>query len=179
MNRADAPVAGWYPDPGQRTRLRWWDGSDWSDHRRVGPRPADLLEPGEDPAAKRSWSTAASAPAPGREVDITSAASAAGRAASGLSREDTSAIVAEVRRATRGELDRATSRLAEQAGSLRTQLEPMIQDYGRRFFRWARRPAVIAIAVYVLYVVATAQLQTSLFDWLGEQVDKVIDPDGS
>ena len=55
----------------------------------------------------------------------------------------------------------------------------MIQDYGRRFLRWARRAAVIAIVVYVLYVVATAQLQTSLFDWLSEQVDKVIDPDGS
>ncbi len=26
------PAAGWYPDPGGRTRLRWWDGTRWTDH---------------------------------------------------------------------------------------------------------------------------------------------------
>jgi hypothetical protein len=29
---AAAPSAGWYPDPGDPSRLRWWDGSDWSGH---------------------------------------------------------------------------------------------------------------------------------------------------
>lgn len=173
MNRTEAPAPGWYPDPVQRARLRWWDGSDWSDHRRVGPRPADLLHTDHQPERARSWSTAA--PEAGSPVDVRGAVSAASRASSAISREDASAIVSEVRRVTRGELDRATTRLTQQAGDLRTQLEPLLQDYGRRFLRWARRAAVIAIAIYVLYVLATAQLQTSLFDWLGDQVDKLID----
>lgn len=27
------PIAGWYPDPsGDKTKLRWWDGSQWTDN---------------------------------------------------------------------------------------------------------------------------------------------------
>jgi hypothetical protein len=26
------PKAGWYPDPTGDSRLRYWDGSDWTDH---------------------------------------------------------------------------------------------------------------------------------------------------
>ena len=178
MNRSEAPAPGWYPDPVQRARLRWWDGSDWADHRRVGPRPADLLDPDDDPSSRRSWSTAAQpahAPRPGAGPPTGSP----GRSGtSGITRNDASVIVDEVRRATRGELDRATSRLAAQAGNLRTQLEPLIQDYGRRFLRWARRAALIAVVIYVLYVVTTTQLQTSVLDWLGEQVDKLVTSNG-
>jgi len=36
------PPAQWYPDPGEPTRLRYWDGTAWTDHVTVGagPRPA-------------------------------------------------------------------------------------------------------------------------------------------
>jgi Protein of unknown function (DUF2510) len=27
-----APGAGWHPDPHGQARLRWWDGSQWTDH---------------------------------------------------------------------------------------------------------------------------------------------------
>ena len=37
MKVADAPTAGWYPDPEGGTRLRWWDGGDWTDDYRVRP----------------------------------------------------------------------------------------------------------------------------------------------
>ena len=42
MKFADAPPAGWYPDPQNRTRLRWWDGLDWTDIRRAPPSDAEL-----------------------------------------------------------------------------------------------------------------------------------------
>src|SRR5688572_11246026 len=31
---AEAAVAGWYPDPYGRRRLRWWDGAAWSAYAR-------------------------------------------------------------------------------------------------------------------------------------------------
>lgn len=31
------PIAGWYPDPQDDTRFRWWDGARWGD---LAPEPA-------------------------------------------------------------------------------------------------------------------------------------------
>lgn len=173
VRRADAPAPGWYPDPVQRARLRWWDGSDWTDHRRVGSLPSDVS--GEDGSTdtsppRRSWSTAAP---PSDGSGITTAAGY--RAGTALRREDASAIVDEVRRATRGELDRATRRLADQAGDLRTQLEPMLREYGGKALRWARRAAVVAVVLWIAYVLVTTQLQTSLLEWVGEQIERFTD----
>jgi uncharacterized protein DUF2510 len=35
-----APVAGWYADPGDTARIRFWDGSTWTDQVAVRPLPA-------------------------------------------------------------------------------------------------------------------------------------------
>ena len=32
------PAAGWFPDPQDRTRLRWWDGRTWAGSTRPAPR---------------------------------------------------------------------------------------------------------------------------------------------
>src|SRR5262245_25951062 len=29
-------AAGWYPDPDDGTQTRYWDGTDWTDHRAAG-----------------------------------------------------------------------------------------------------------------------------------------------
>ena len=40
------PPAGWYPDSGDPTRLRWWDGSAWADYwHDVEPEPEPEPEP--------------------------------------------------------------------------------------------------------------------------------------
>ena len=38
-----APPASWYDDPNDPTQLRWWDGSEWTDH--VVPREEAEPEP--------------------------------------------------------------------------------------------------------------------------------------
>ncbi|WP_022867390.1 DUF2510 domain-containing protein [Schaalia vaccimaxillae] len=34
------PIQGWYPDPAGSGRLRWWDGTTWTDHLRDLPSQA-------------------------------------------------------------------------------------------------------------------------------------------
>lgn len=42
METAGAAVAGWYPDPGDPSQLRWWDGAAWSPHVHRGPTPEPM-----------------------------------------------------------------------------------------------------------------------------------------
>ena len=35
----DAPAAAWYPDPQTPGQVRWWDGSNWTEHVSV-PAPS-------------------------------------------------------------------------------------------------------------------------------------------
>ena len=37
------PIANWYPDPADPTRVRWWDGESWTEHTQ--PRPAPVIDP--------------------------------------------------------------------------------------------------------------------------------------
>jgi hypothetical protein len=35
----DAPAAAWYPDPQMAGRVRWWDGTNWTEHVSVPANP--------------------------------------------------------------------------------------------------------------------------------------------
>jgi uncharacterized RDD family membrane protein YckC len=36
------PKAGWYPDPADASRRRWWDGRSWTEHSHPGTAPPNL-----------------------------------------------------------------------------------------------------------------------------------------
>lgn len=40
------PAAGWYPDPADASRIRWWDGQKWTEHVAVNSstQPASPAE---------------------------------------------------------------------------------------------------------------------------------------
>lgn len=46
------PAAGWYPDPAGGDRLRWWNGSEWTDH--LSTPPAGYSAPAQGMAGGRS-----------------------------------------------------------------------------------------------------------------------------
>ena len=84
---AALPVAGWYPDPEHESQDRWWDGANWSDHRR--PREGVVAVPAAPaavPAAGPAYVPAGTvnpygtAPAPYGTVPYDSAAVAYGSA---------------------------------------------------------------------------------------------------
>jgi hypothetical protein len=42
-----APRAGWYDDPRQPGRLRWWDGERWTDHTEARPESPQSPQPSQ------------------------------------------------------------------------------------------------------------------------------------
>lgn len=68
------PIAGWYPDPsGDKTKLRWWDGNQWTDNyadavapqqpAQVQPQQAQVQQPVQ-PQAQQPQAQAQPQPQP-------------------------------------------------------------------------------------------------------------------
>ena len=51
------PAAGWYPDPADSSRIRWWDGQTWTQHVAVA-------DGGTTPATPQTAPAPAPVPAP-------------------------------------------------------------------------------------------------------------------
>ena len=54
------PIAGWYPDPsGDQTKLRWWDGNQWTDNYAdaVAQATAQSQQPAQPQAAPQPQQT--------------------------------------------------------------------------------------------------------------------------
>jgi hypothetical protein len=166
MRRVDAPRAGWYPDPENRTRLRYWDGLDWTDARRSPPSAAELLSYEQEIAALARTSVPPAASA------MSSMSSVAGRA-------DSKQIVDDVRRAARGEVDRAADLFAQRARQMQRDFVPLVSDYTNRLIRWIRFAAIVAVVLLIAYFVFQVVAQASLFEWIGDRIDNLTNQDSA
>lgn len=162
MRRVDAPRAGWYPDPKSRTSLRYWDGLDWTDARRSPPSAAELLSYEQRAVFEAAHQYVPPAPA---------AADFANRGA----RADNQQIVEDVRRAARGEVDRAADLFSERARQMQRDIAPLVTNYTNRLVRWIRLAAIVAIVLLVAYFVFQVVAQASLFEWIGDRIDNFTD----
>lgn len=164
MRKVDAPAAGWYPDPQNRTRLRWWDGLDWTDVTRAPPSAAELT------AAEASSSLLP-------PDDLVSA----GRQAVGelgSRRQDTQEIIAEVRNVARAEVDRAAEEFTQRAATAARSFTPLITEYTSRIVRWVKFAIFAAFVLFALWLVFQIVAQQSLFEWLGDRIDNLTDQNG-
>ena len=166
MRYADAPAAGWYPDPQSRTSLRWWDGFDWTDIRRAPPSNAELLAAEELQVFFDENELAAT----GRQV--------ATNAAAGMSRQDSTQMVEEVRMAARQEIDRAAQEFSDRATTAVRRVSPLISEYTSKLTRWFRTALVVAFVLLAAYFIFQVIAQQAFFDWLGDRIDNVTDETG-
>jgi hypothetical protein len=163
MRKVDAPPAGWYPDPDGKTRLRWWDGLDWTDIRRAPPSNAELMVAEEN----REFFDRAQVP------------TGYVPPASGVSQQDASQIIAEVRNVARQEVDRAAQEFSHRASTAVRSVTPLITEYASDVKKWIRRIVIIGIVLLVAYFVFQVIVQASFFDWLGERIDNLNEESGA
>lgn len=65
---SDTPAAGWYPDPEDATQQRYWDGTQWTEHRApLSGGPAASAQPpaAGQPPGQPDWSGGGGFPASG------------------------------------------------------------------------------------------------------------------
>ena len=162
MKFADAPPAGWYPDPQNRTRLRWWDGLDWTDIRRAPPSDAELASFEAMQEEMREQARAASGQIPTGVPQMPQGA-------------DTQQVIRQVRSAARDEIDRAADVFSQRARQATRQIEPLISKYTAPAVRWIRIAAILAIVLLVVYFLFQVFVQASFFDWIGDRIDNLTD----
>lgn len=159
MRRADAPPAGWYPDPRGAARLRWWDGSDWSDHWRA---PVTSVERAIRQGAAEPRPGAAPASPPPRSAGVAT-----------FDRAAAHDLIAEVRQVARSEIDRAAEVFTQRAREATREIQPLISQYTNRALRWLRVAAVVAVVLVAAWFLFQAVVQVSFFEWLGDRIDSL------
>ena len=163
MRLEDAPPAGWYPDPEGTSRLRWWEGTDWSDRYRARPLKERVINEAVAEAAHGGRQHVIDDPT---RVQVNTSI-------------DTQQMVEQVRLAARQEAERAAEMFGQQARSAARNITPLISEYTSRFIRWFRIAAVIAVILLIAWVAFQVIAQVSFFEWLGDRIDNLTDESGA
>jgi hypothetical protein len=163
MRVEDAPPAGWYPDPEGGQRLRWWEGTDWSDRYRAPPT-AGVIAIQEAAAAER-------------RADYQEAGGYV--PAVGRNRQETEEIISQVRQAARAEAERAAQMFRSEVRGATSSITPLITQYTSKITRWIRILSVIAIVLLIGWIAFQIFAQVSLFEWIGDRIDNLTDNDSS
>jgi hypothetical protein len=165
MKVEDAPPPGWYPDPEGYTRLRWWQGTDWSDRFRAPPTPSEFdLE-------EQTFGYVEDRP-------VANAGVYAQRPAGGMTRQDSEAMVTQVRMAAREEAERAAALFGAQARAATRNITPLITQYTNKVITWIRILSVIAILLVIGWIAFQIFAQVSMFEWIGDRIDNLTDNSG-
>lgn len=159
MRKIDAPPAGWYPDPQHRLRLRWWDGLDWTDIRRAPPSGAELIAAEEN----------------GEFFEKASVPVGQSSHRGGVSQQEASQIIAEVRNVARQEVDRAAQEFSNRTTNAMRSFTPLITQYTSRVTRWIRILSVLAILLLIGWLAFQIFVEVTFFDWIGDRIDNVTD----
>jgi Protein of unknown function (DUF2510) len=162
MKLTDAPPSGWYPDPRGGTRLRWWDGGDWTDDYRVRPTQHEL--------ALRAGGAAAGPPTPSEPAALSELAEYKRTV-----RQDSEAIIAEVRQVARSEVERAADLFSARARAAAREIQPLITQYTMKFTRLFKIASVILVIALVGWFVFQFIVQQSFYDWIGDRIDNLTD----
>ena len=159
MRIEDAPPAGWYPDPEGGSRLRWWQGTDWSDRYRSRPIGSQLTEAIDQAQSLSEGSHRWVPDDPGLLNP----------------QVNTQAVVDQVRLAARQEAERAAQMFGAQARSAAQSFQPLIAQYSNRVIRLLRWAAILAVLFVALWFTFQVIMQESMFQWIGDRIDNLTD----
>ncbi len=166
MRIEEAPPPGWYPDPEGGSRLRWWEGTDWSDRFRAPPTQSEV--------DRRLLVSVTHREGQDHAIGEHQASAQMGS----LNRQDSEAIINQVRMAARSEAERAAEMFGIQAKSAARSISPLISEYTSKITRWFRIASVIAIVLLIGWVAFQIFAQVSMFEWIGDRIDNLTDNSG-
>lgn len=176
MRLEDAPPAGWYPDPEGSTRLRWWEGVDWTNRFRPYPSLEETGAAAMGHHAPVNASTGGAA-VPGWYPDP--AGGGGQRWWDGATwtnqLRNANQLVDQVRGAVREEAQRAATEFGAQARHAARDIAPLISEATNRAARFLKRLVILAVILGIAWFVFQAYANASFFDWLGDRIDQIND----
>ncbi len=92
-----------------------------------------------------------------------------------MTRTDAEAIISEVRKVARSEVERAADLFSARARAATREIQPLITQYSMKFMRLFKISSVILVIAVVGWFVFQFIVQKSFYDWIGDRIDNLTD----